>query len=133
MSTLILIERTFYHILENASEYTPPGSLIQINAVQNNNVIIATITDNGPGFTAGMEEKIFEKFTRGGEDESIPGIGLGLALCRIIIEAHGGQIHAENLETGGAKFVLTLPIETPRITGGPDIYVLSVPLTESLP
>jgi two-component system sensor histidine kinase KdpD len=62
---------------------------------------------------AGREQALFEKFTRGQVESAVPGVGLGLAICRAIIEAHGGQIWAENRAGGGARFTFTLPMETP--------------------
>ena len=60
-----------------------------------------------------MGERIFDKFTRGQEESAVPGVGLGLAICRAIVEAHHGRIRAETAETGGARFVFTLPLGTP--------------------
>jgi two-component system sensor histidine kinase KdpD len=62
---------------------------------------------------AGREQALFEKFTRGHAESAVPGVGLGLAICRAIIEAHGGQIRAANRDMGGASFTFTLPVETP--------------------
>ena len=56
---------------------------------------------------------IFEKFTRGKKESDTPGVGLGLAICRAIVEAHKGRIWAENVPAGGARFVFTLPLGTP--------------------
>jgi len=77
-----------------------------------------SIEDNGPGLPPGMGERVFEKFTRGEKESAKPGIGLGLAICRAIAEAHGGKIGAANRIAGdgrveGARFWFTLPIETP--------------------
>ncbi|MBW8835833.1 MAG: two-component system sensor histidine kinase KdbD, partial [Burkholderia sp.] len=83
-----------------------------------------TIDDNGPGLPAGMETRVFEKFTRGEKESAKPGIGLGLAICRAIVEAHGGSIGAVNRMSAatdeaarsrveGARFWFTLPVETP--------------------
>jgi two-component system sensor histidine kinase KdpD len=57
-----------------------------------------------------MLERVFEKFTRGERESAKPGVGLGLAICRAIVEAHGGKIWAENVSGGGARFLFTLPI-----------------------
>jgi len=74
------------------------------------------VTDNGPGLPPGREEAIFEKFTRGQPESSTPGVGLGLAICRAIVEAHGGTIRAEQVHAQvrgegatGARIVIALP------------------------
>jgi two-component system sensor histidine kinase KdpD len=67
------------------------------------------VADRGPGLPAGTEQRVFEKFFRAGTNGSRRGIGLGLTICRGIIEAHGGEITAANRPDGGAVFRLTLP------------------------
>jgi two-component system sensor histidine kinase KdpD len=76
------------------------------------------IDDMGPGVPPGAQARLFEKFTRGEKESAQPGVGLGLAICRAIVEAHGGEIGVENREEGGrvigARFWFTLPAsETP--------------------
>jgi two-component system sensor histidine kinase KdpD len=71
------------------------------------------VADDGPGLPSGLGERIFDKFTRGREESAVPGVGLGLAICRAIVEAHGGTIRAESPDAGGARFVFTLPLGTP--------------------
>ncbi len=107
----VLMKRVFYHLLENASEYTPPGSVVQISAEKQNQTVLIYIEDNGPGLPIGMEEKIFEKFIRGEEGHDIPGVGLGLAICRAILQAHGCEIAAENKPKGGARFIIRIPLK----------------------
>jgi two-component system sensor histidine kinase KdpD len=68
-----------------------------------------TVADHGPGLPPGKEDRLFEKFTRGERESSTPGVGLGLAICRAIVEAHGGRIWAERAADGGAAFVFALP------------------------
>ncbi len=72
-----------------------------------------SVADNGPGFPAGREEAVFQKFTRGERESSTPGVGLGLAICRAIIESHQGKITASTPPGGGAVFTFTLPLGTP--------------------
>ena len=76
-------------------------------------MIEVAIEDRGPGLPPGRERAIFDKFTRGHPESVVPGVGLGLAICRAIVEAHRGTIRAENREGGGARFVFTLPAEEP--------------------
>jgi two-component system sensor histidine kinase KdpD len=104
-----LIERVLFNLLENAAKYTAPGTAIRIAARRVNEFVEVAVEDRGPGLPAGLEQAIFDKFTRGDRESSVPGVGLGLAICRAIVEAHGGAIHAENRDDGGARFVFTLP------------------------
>jgi two-component system sensor histidine kinase KdpD len=67
------------------------------------------VNDDGPGFPAGDPEQLFEKFQRGEGEGSISGVGLGLAICRAIVRAHGGEIRARRGLSGGAHFEFTLP------------------------
>jgi two-component system, OmpR family, sensor histidine kinase KdpD len=109
----VLIERVLCNLLENAAKYTPPGSSIVIYAVQRGDFVRVMVYDNGPGLPRGREEAIFEKFTRGEKESSKPGVGLGLAICRAIVEAHGGTIAADKSPLGGAAIVFTLPVGSP--------------------
>lgn len=109
----VLMERVFCNLLENAAKYTPPGSEIRVEAEVKGTEAQIAVTDNGHGFPPGKEEAIFEKFTRGEKESVTPGVGLGLAICRAIVEAHKGRIWAENVPTGGARFVFMLPLGTP--------------------
>lgn len=69
------------------------------------------VWDNGPGVTIGQENLIFDKFSRGNKESAIPGVGLGLAICRAIIDVHGGRIWVEKRQEGGASFRFVLPLE----------------------
>jgi two-component system sensor histidine kinase KdpD len=109
----ILLERVLCNLLENAAKYTPAGSKITIAAELHGARVNVTVYDNGPGLPQGREEAVFEKFTRGERESAKPGVGLGLAICRAIIEAHGGTIQACASPAGGAAFVFSLPLGTP--------------------
>lgn len=109
----VLIERVLCNLVENAAKYTPDGSRIEIAARQRGDWVDVTVSDDGPGLRAGSEEAIFEKFTRGERESALPGVGLGLAICRAIVEAHGGEIRATASTLGGAAFVFSLPGGTP--------------------
>ncbi len=109
----VLIERVLFNLLENAQKYTPAGSRIEIAASVNNECAEIAVEDDGPGLPAGMEEQVFEKFTRGQTETTTPGVGLGLAICRAIVSAHGGRIWVEKSHLGGARFVFTLPLGDP--------------------
>ncbi len=115
----VLLERLFTNLLENAAKYTPAGSHIEIAASVRGDEVEVSVSDDGPGLPPGMEGRIFEKFMRGEKESAKPGIGLGLAICRAIVQAHGGRIHATDGPDGhGARFVFTLPIETPPTPPG---------------
>jgi two-component system sensor histidine kinase KdpD len=109
----VLIERVLCNLLENAAKYTPAGTRICVSAEIRGAWMEVTTSDNGPGLPSGREEAIFEKFTRGERESPIPGVGLGLAICRAIVEAHGGKIRAAASGEGGAAFIFTLPLGTP--------------------
>ncbi|PHV18515.1 two-component system sensor histidine kinase KdbD [Janthinobacterium sp. BJB303] len=110
----VLIERVLCNLLENAAKYTPPGSTITVAAGVHGQFLQVRVLDDGPGLPPGREEAIFEKFTRGERESNKPGVGLGLAICRAIVEAHGGTIHAQPQAPGqGAAIVFSLPLGTP--------------------
>ena len=106
----VLLERVLVNLLENAAKYTPTDSQIVVAAACDGDTVRVWVDDLGPGLPPGMEDRIFERFTRGEREMSRPGTGLGLALCRAIVEAHGGRIWAENRLEGGARFAFTLPL-----------------------
>jgi two-component system, OmpR family, sensor histidine kinase KdpD len=113
-----LMEQALVNLLENATRYTPAGSAIEIAAFANDKRAEIRITDNGPGLPAGSEQKVFDKFFRGSTvaPDGRRGVGLGLAICQAIIEAHGGKITASNRSEGGAVFSIELPCtETPPL------------------
>ena len=105
----VLIEQVLANLLENAAKYTPPGTNINVAAEFSRGELAITVTDDGPGLPPGEETKIFDKFHRVAPEIAPGGAGLGLAICKAIVEAHGGTIYAENIPAGGAMFRLTLP------------------------
>ena len=118
----VLMERVFVNLLENAAKYTPAGTPISISAVAVGGVVRVQVDDQGPGLPAGREEAIFEKFERGVRESALPGVGLGLAIARAIVGAHGGGIRGDNRVEGGrvagARFTVELPQgEPPRDDG----------------
>ena len=104
----LLIEQVLINLLDNGLKYTPRGSGIDISASVSDGAVLVEVADRGPGFSPGEEERIFDKFYRGQTADS-RGVGLGLAICRAIVEAHGGKIWAGNRPGGGAVFRFTLP------------------------
>jgi len=109
----LLIERVLVNLLENAAKYTPAGSTVTIAAEAVADYLSVSVSDNGPGLPIGREDAVFEKFTRGHRESATPGVGLGLAICRAIIESHGGKIRGLNRAGGGASFNFTLPLGHP--------------------
>ncbi len=116
-STPLLIERVLVNLLENASKYTPPGSTVTLSAEVIGDRLSVSVSDNGPGLPAGQEEAVFQKFTRGERESATPGVGLGLSICRAIIESHQGKIVAAQRPGGGATFTFTLPLGNPPVPG----------------
>jgi two-component system sensor histidine kinase KdpD len=111
-----LIERVLYNLLENAAKYTPAGTSITVAAETVDGDMVVSVTDRGPGIPKGKEEAIFDKFTRGVQESATPGVGLGLAISRAIVEAHHGHIWATNVPDGGARVAFTLPLGAPPST-----------------
>jgi two-component system sensor histidine kinase KdpD len=105
----VLLERVLCNLLENAAKYTPPDARIEIDAASHAAGFVLCVADDGPGLPAGREDALFEKFVRGQQESPIAGVGLGLAICRAIVEAHGGNMHARNRPGGGACFEIALP------------------------
>lgn len=107
----VLLERVLVNLLENATKYTSPETLIGIRVSTADTVVRVEVWDQGAGLPPGQECAIFDKFARGQKESAIPGTGLGLAICEAIVQAHGGKIWAENHAPQGARFVFTLPLE----------------------
>jgi len=111
----VLMERVLCNLLENAAKYTPPGSAVSIAGEVTGDEVRLAVEDNGPGVPRGKERLIFEKFTRGERESATTGVGLGLAVCEAIVQAHGGRIWVEARVDGGtgARFVMALPRGNP--------------------
>jgi len=107
----VLIEQVFINLLENACKYTPSESSIEILVEVTAHMVKVSVTDQGPGIPQGEEEKLFDKFYRLHPDGYQSGVGLGLAICKAIILAHGGIIGVRNSEHGGAQFYFMLPLD----------------------
>jgi len=109
----VLIESVFCNLLENAAKYSPPGAGVAIDVASRDGMLEVTVSDGGKGFTSDNGIAVFEMFVRGEAESSKPGVGLGLAICSAIVEAHGGSISAANGEHGGARVCFTLPLGNP--------------------
>lgn len=105
----VLFEQVFINLFENAAKHTPPGTQIDVTVTSGSDAILIDFRDNGPGVPPGTETRLFEKFYRG-PHAAASGAGLGLAICRGIVEAHGGSIQARSVQSGGLSFAVTVPI-----------------------
>jgi two-component system sensor histidine kinase KdpD len=116
-----LIEHVLVNLLDNALRYSPEGSPLEMEAVpdrEGGGFVRISLGDRGPGLSEEDPGVIFEKFRRGSAGRGKPGTGLGLTICRAVMEAHGGEIVAENRPGGGAIFRISLPTETAPGNGG---------------
>lgn len=107
----VLVEQVFINLLENGVRHTPIGSRLDITASQQGQEVVVKVADCGPGLTPEDLDHVFDKFYHA---KSSPGAGLGLSICRAIVNAHGGRIWAENQKEGGAAFQFTLPLSHER-------------------
>ncbi len=110
----VLIEQALVNILENAAEFSPPGSIIRVGVARENDEVLLTVADQGPGVSAKEMPQIFDKFFRGGANRGREGgVGLGLAVARGIVEAFGGEIGVESpvWDGRGARFIIRLPAQ----------------------
>ncbi len=106
----LLIQQVLMNLLENAIHFAPTGSTIDLSATAGEGEVKIEVADRGPGLKPGDEQRVFDKFYRSASDGSRTGAGLGLAICRGIVELHGGRIWAENRMGGGAAFCFTIPL-----------------------
>ena len=104
-----LMEILLNNLLLNAIEYSPPGTLIEIEAECIDGAFILSVLDEGPGIPEEMVDKIFEKFYRAPGATSL-GFGLGLAIVSTIASIHNGEIRVQNRPQGGSRFLLILPV-----------------------
>ncbi|MDQ1309277.1 MAG: two-component system, OmpR family, sensor histidine kinase KdpD, partial [Pseudomonadota bacterium] len=105
----VLFTQVLANLLENAVKHTPDGTEVRITGNAGDERVTVAVEDDGPGLPPGDPDKLFAKFQRGRSEGDVPGAGLGLAICRAVVHAHGGRISAGNRDGGGARFVITLP------------------------
>jgi len=113
------LHRLVLNLLENAVRHTPPGTRISASVAAPDGAALLTVEDDGPGISPDLEQRVFERFVRGGRDGG-RGSGLGLAIVRAVAQSHGGTVALEHPETGtGTRFLIRIPIETvPREADG---------------
>lgn len=107
-----LIARVLRHILENAVRYSPPGTPIDLRAARDDHRLLISISDRGPGIDPSEQPFVFDKFFRGkNQNAQSAGTGMGLAIAKAILEAHGGGIDLTSRAGEGARFTFWLPLE----------------------
>jgi two-component system sensor histidine kinase KdpD len=110
----VLMERVLVNLLENAAKYG--AQPIEVHARVSPDSLVLAVRDHGPGLPPalkGREPELFDKFTRGQTESATPGVGLGLAICKAVVDAHHGRIVAGNANGAGAEFTITLPRRPP--------------------
>jgi signal transduction histidine kinase len=113
------LHRLVLNLLENAVSHTPDGTAVRLSVERRNGTAVLDVADDGPGLPADLGEGIFSRFVRGGgpADTTIDsGTGLGLAIVKAVANAHGGDVVAGGSEEGGARFVVTLPLDEQALT-----------------
>jgi two-component system, OmpR family, sensor kinase len=109
------LHRLALNLLDNSIRHTPPGSAIDVAVERRNGHAVLEVSDDGPGLPEGMEEHLFARFVRGDgpADVSVDsGAGLGLAIVKAVASSHGGDVEAGRSAAGGARFTVTLPLES---------------------
>jgi PAS domain S-box-containing protein len=104
-----MILRVITNLMENAIKYTPVGGTIKLSAALADGGVRVSVSDSGPGIPKQMQKQIFDKFSRVKYHDAPKGVGLGLAFCRLAVEAHGGQIWVESEPEQGSVFSFTIP------------------------
>ena len=107
-----LMEQVIYNLLLNSCQYSPVRSTIRFEANYDNGYLFVNVEDNGPGFPPELLNKVFDKFFRV-DSLKTGGLGLGLSIVKGLVEAHRGTVKVINLQTGGARFIITIPTEIP--------------------
>ncbi len=106
------IREVLMHLLENAGKYSDPGVPIKVTSEVKDGPLTTSVADRGPGIDSFEQSLIFEKFYRGQHQRySAPGTGMGLAIAKVIVEAHGGTIGVVSQLGSGSVFSFTLPLE----------------------
>lgn len=114
-----LVRRVLRHLIENAARYSPRGTAIQVSALKEQDRLVVTVADQGPGIDPGEQPFVFDKFFRGKKQRSqgASGTGMGLAIVKAILQAHGGGIELRSKAGQGTKFLFWLPLGTEGETG----------------
>jgi two-component system OmpR family sensor kinase len=110
------LRQVLANLTRNALVHTPAGSPIEVSVAQNGQEVSVSVRDHGPGLPGEGQQSIFDRFWRaeGGRERGKAGAGLGLAIVRAVLDAHDGEITAQNAPGGGAVFVVRLPTSAPE-------------------
>jgi two-component system sensor histidine kinase KdpD len=119
----LVFEKLLTNLLENAAKYSEAGTHVRISAACTGNLVEIRVSDEGCGLPPGDSHALFRKFHRGQHRNAVPGIGLGLSICRAIAELHGGSITAHRRAAAGTEFVVQLPIPAGAPAAPVDIEV----------
>ena len=112
------VERILRNLLENAAKYSPPGSQVKVFARAEPEHLVIGVSDRGRGLSSDEQAKLFNLFQRLGVANEVSGVGLGLLVCRRLVEAHGGKIWVESEPGKGSTFFFTLPYHREANAGG---------------
>jgi len=115
------LRQVFANLLRNALVHTPPGTSIEVDVRDDGTSSVLEVRDHGPGLPADENDELFERFWRAesGRERGKAGSGLGLAIVAGIVAAHHGEVHAENAQGGGARFIVRLPSGPTAPSPGP--------------
>jgi signal transduction histidine kinase len=97
------------NLVANALRYTPSGGEVRMAAQAKDGAVLMSVSDTGPGIPADQRDRIFERFTQSAASGAVGAAGLGLAIVRDIVQAHGGRIHLDSEVGKGTRFTLELP------------------------
>ena len=105
------LHRLALNLVQNSLVHTPPGTAVSVSARRSGHDAVVDVADNGPGIPPGLRDRVFDRFVRGDGDRSgTTGSGLGLAIVRAVTESHGGRVELHSSDSGGARFVVRIPL-----------------------
>jgi two-component system, NtrC family, sensor histidine kinase KinB len=111
-----MIERVVINLLDNAIKYSPDYGIVTISSASSGHEVLIRVKDTGPGIPREAQARIFEKFERVKHRHMPRGVGLGLAFCKLAVDAHGGRIWVKSDDQSGSTFTIALPVEAPATT-----------------